>query len=46
MKVGNYETRQNSKHVSYITYFNAMHGSEVIICMNIQGFPKKLQFPD
>ena len=42
MKVGYYESRQNSKQVPYITYLDPMHGSWVIICMNMEGFSVKL----
>ena len=37
-----YETRQNSKKVSYITYFNPMHGKLDIKCMNSRDFSAKL----
>ena len=38
MKVGYYESKQNSKQVSYIIYFDPMHGCEVIKCMKLGGF--------
>ena len=43
MKVGYYETRQNSKQVTYIKYFKPMHGCGVIKCMIMKGFSVKLQ---
>ena len=46
MKVGYYESRQNSKQVSYIIYLDPMHGCGVIICMNLKGFSEKLQSLD
>ena len=45
MKVGYYETRQNSKHISYIIYLDPMHGCEVIKCMKFKGVSAKLQKP-
>jgi len=46
MKVGYYESRQNSKQVSYIKFFNPMHGCEVIKCMKSRDFSANLQSQD
>ena len=43
MKVGNYETRQNSKQVTYIKHFKPMHGCGVIKCMKPRHFSVKLE---
>ena len=40
MKVANYETRQNSMQVTYITFFNPMHSSGIIIRMMLRVFLK------
>ena len=42
MRVGYYESRQNSKQVSYIKHFNPMHSCEVIKCMKHEGCSVKL----
>ena len=41
MKAAYYETRRKTKHSTYKVCFNPMHGSEVIICMNMEGFSAK-----
>ena len=43
MNVANYETRQNSKQVTYIIQLDPMHGCGVIICMNMRDLSVKLQ---
>lgn len=42
MKVVYYETRQDSKQVSYINYLDPMHNCGVIICMKSRGLLVKL----
>ena len=41
MKVAYYETRRKTKHFTYKVCFKPMHGSEIIICMNMEGFSSK-----
>ena len=43
MKVGYCETRRKSKHFTYITYFNLIHGLLVIKCMIPKVFFAKLE---
>ena len=38
MKVGYYESRQNSKQVSYIIYLDPMHGCEVLNAWSLGTF--------
>ena len=42
MKVGYYETGQNSKQVSYINHLKPMHSCEVIKCMKNRDLTAKL----
>ena len=41
----NYETTQNSRHFTYISCFNPMHGCGDIKCMKYEGCSIKQQTP-
>ena len=45
MKVAYYESRQNSKQVSYIKHFNPMHGWWSYYMHEHEGFSAKLVNP-